>query len=183
MDGKEISLENGEKFTITSQIFLSRSERVSNDAEDTFNNLFVKNLPTSEFTEDELKKVFEPFGNLISVKLDQSKAFGFVAFEKCEDARTALAHFTKAYETDETGLYVAKCQKKEDRLRMLKKDTLKFMKDLARNNLYFKGFPTDGLTSIEDLSQELKTFFEKFGEVKSLKLMSRTINVDGESRE
>lgn len=98
----------------------------------------------SEFSEDDFRKVFEAFGPLVSVKIDDSKAFGFVAFEKCEDARTALAHFTKAQETDESGLYVAKCQKKEDRLRMLKKGTLKFMKDLARNNLYFKGFPTDG---------------------------------------
>lgn len=57
------------------------------------------------------------------------------------------------------------------------------MKDLARNNLYFKGFPTDGDTSIEELSQELKTFFEKFGEVKSLKLMQRTVETEGVSRE
>jgi hypothetical protein len=76
------------------------------------------------------------------------------------------------HESDQqSGLYVTKCQKKEDRLKMLKKATLKYMKDLARFNLYFKGFPTDGTLSIEDLSQELKTFFSKFGDVKSLKLM------------
>lgn len=149
---------------------MSKSERVPSSTEDTFNNLFVKNFPSSEFTEDDLRKIFETFGTLVSVKLNESRAFGFVAFEKCDDARTALAHFTKAQD-DDSGLYVAKCQKKEDRLRLLKKDTLKFMKDIARNNLYFKGFPTDGATSIEELTQEMKTFFEKFGEVKSLKLM------------
>jgi polyadenylate-binding protein len=144
---------------------------VPDGAEDTFNNLFVKNLP-SEFLEEDLRKVFEAFGPLISVKLDESKAFGFVAFKNCNDARTALAHFTKVHESDQqSGLYVTKCQKKEDRLKMLKKATLKYMKDLARFNLYFKGFPTDGTLSIEDLSQELKTFFGKFGDVKSLKLM------------
>jgi len=142
----------------------------------------VKNFPSSEFTEDDLRKLFESFGTLVSVKLDESKAFGFVAFEKCEEARSALAHFTKAAEEDK-GLYVTKCQKKEDRVRLLKKDTLKYMKDLARNNLYFKGFPTDGVTSIENLSQELKTFFEKFGEVKSLKLMQKNVVSEGVSFE
>ena len=170
MNGKLISLEDGQSFTVSALVFLSRSERVPDGAEDTFNNLFVKNLP-SEFSEEDLRKLFEAFGPLISVKLDDSKAFGFVAFKSCDDARTALAHFTKAHESEQSGLYVTKCQKKEERLKMLKKATLKYMKDLARFNLYFKGFPTDGSTSIEDLSQELKSFFGKFGDVKSLKLM------------
>jgi len=55
------------------------------------------------------------------------------------------------------------------------------MKDLARNNLYFKGFPVD--SEIPDLTQELKMFFEKFGEVKSIKLMSRNVDVNGVSQE
>jgi RNA recognition motif-containing protein len=53
------------------------------------------------------------------------------------------------------------------------------MRDLARNNLYFKGFPCDG--SIEDLNTELRTFFEKFGEVKTLKLPTRMVTTDSGS--
>ena len=55
------------------------------------------------------------------------------------------------------------------------------MKDLARNNLYFKGFPVD--SEIPGLTQELKMFFEKFGEVKSIKLMSRNVDFNGVSQE
>jgi hypothetical protein len=66
-------------------------------------------------------------------------------------------------------------------MKVLHKDTLKFMKELARNNLYFKGFPIDGATSIQDMTQELKEFFSKFGEIKSLKLMQRTVNSEDSS--
>lgn len=125
------------------------------------------------------------------MKIDASRAFGFVAFENCEDAATALASFPKSMAEDDAtrdvpqqGLYVVKCLKKEDRKTALLKDTLKFMKDLARNNLYFKGFPTnDEGTSIADLTTELKTFFEKFGEVKSLKLMQRSVEVEGATKD
>ena len=50
------------------------------------------------------------------------------------------------------------------------------MRDLARNNLYFKGFPCDG--SIEDLNGDLRAFFEKFGEVKTLNLPTRMVPTD-----
>ena len=59
-----------------------------------FNNLYVKNFPNSEYTEAELRSAFEAFGLIVSVKIDQSNAFGFVAFEKCEDALAALNHYT-----------------------------------------------------------------------------------------
>lgn len=45
-----------------------------------FNNLYVKNFPNSEYAEADLRKAFEAFGPIVSVKIDQSSAFGFVAF-------------------------------------------------------------------------------------------------------
>ena len=56
---------------------------------------------------------------------------------------------------------------------------MKKMRDIARNNLYFKGFPTDSSTPREELEQELREFFSKFGEVKNLKLPMRETTVDG----
>lgn len=109
------------------------------------------------------------------MKLDTSKAFGFVAFTNSEDATRALNAFSK--EESDSSMYVAKCIKKEERLRSLKRSTLKFMKELARNNLYFRGFPVDG--AVDEVTAEMRAFFEKFGEVKSLKLMTKA--VDGES--
>jgi hypothetical protein len=42
---------------------------------------------------------------------------------------------------------------------------------VARQNLYFKGFPIDGSCTTEELTEELKEYFIKFGDVKNLQLM------------
>lgn len=57
MDGKEISLENGQTFTINVCDFVSKSERVPKDSPEQFNNLFVKNFPDN-FTEEDLCSKF-----------------------------------------------------------------------------------------------------------------------------
>jgi hypothetical protein len=49
------------------------------------------------------------------------------------------------------------------------------MKEIARQNLYFKGFPVDGTSTVDELTKDLETHFSKFGEIKTLKLMSRTL--------
>ncbi|GBM21541.1 Polyadenylate-binding protein 1 [Araneus ventricosus] len=58
------------------------------------NNLHIKNLEM-DVTEDELKNLFQSFGAILSVKIPldesgKSKGFGFVCFEKEEDAAKAL---------------------------------------------------------------------------------------------
>ncbi|GFR09258.1 polyadenylate-binding protein 1 [Trichonephila clavata] len=58
-----------------------------------YNNLHVKNLHKS-ITENELKTLFERFGPILSVKIPldengQSRGFGFVCFQKEEDASKA----------------------------------------------------------------------------------------------
>jgi len=79
MDGKQISLsESNVSFTLSAQVFISRTER--EPKQDLYNNLFVKNFPSNQFCEADLRKMFEPFGELLSVKIDESRAFGFVAF-------------------------------------------------------------------------------------------------------
>ena len=105
----------------------------------------MKNFPSKEFSDEDLRKAFEPFGNITSCKVDEvSHAFGFVCFEKCESAQAAVDHYSKL----EDGLKIVKALKKKDRSRELRLKTLRFMKDLARQNLYFKGFPVDGSSSI-----------------------------------
>ena len=78
MDGKEISGEGSPKLKV--MMFTPVSER-RQATKDLFNNIFMKNFPNSSFTEDDLRKVFEPFGPLTSCKVDDSHAFGFVCFE------------------------------------------------------------------------------------------------------
>lgn len=76
-----------------------------------------------------------------------------------------------------------KALKKKDRSRELRLKTLRFMKELARQNLYFKGFPVDGSCSIQELTKELEEYFAKFGPLQTLKLMSRTVEVEGVKKE
>ena len=108
MDGKQISLHGEVTFTLQAQIFISTAERAPKT--DQYNNLFVKNFPSVDFSEDDLRKLFEIFGPLCSVKIDESRVFGFVAFNKVSDAQSAHAHYSKLAEDEEyKGLYVTKC--------------------------------------------------------------------------
>ena len=42
---------------------------------------------------------------------------------------------------------------------------------MARQNLYFRGFPVDSAVSVKDTERELNEFFSTFGEVNNIKLM------------
>ena len=42
---------------------------------------------------------------------------------------------------------------------------------MARQNLYFRGFPIDPTVSVKDTENELVEFFKSFGTVTNLKLM------------
>lgn len=177
-----------------------------------FNNLFVKNFPKANFSAEELRAVFEPFGEIVSVTVQDTeeakgeepdadadakkpttfRGFGFVCFKRSEDARKALEYFHE--KTDESTvsmdvsnlslsrddssfllnlpkLYVVPALKKELREAYVRMRSLKFKRQMARQNLYFRGFPLDPATSIEDTEQELREFFTRFGEVSNIKLM------------
>jgi len=68
-------------------------------------------------------------------------------------------------------LYVVPALKKELREAYIRMRTLRFKKQMARQNLYFRGFPVDSSVSIESTEKELVEFFTTFGEVANLKLM------------
>ncbi|KAI1699086.1 RNA recognition motif domain-containing protein [Ditylenchus destructor] len=81
-------------------------------------NLFVKNLDDT-ITDDALRQNFEPYGPLISVKImcndnGVSKGFGFVCFEKPDDATKAVMEMNNKMLRSKP-LYVALAQRKEDR--------------------------------------------------------------------
>ena len=70
------------------------------------NNLYIKNIPF-EATEEDLRKTFEAFGKITSIKLEEdtsikqdtkendkkkfiNKSFGYISFDKVEEAKKAL---------------------------------------------------------------------------------------------
>ena len=118
MDGKQVTLEGQAgptQFTLRATVFVQRAERPQ--TRDQFTNLFVKNFPTKDTSDEELKKMFEVFGNVTSCKMDEaSRAFGFVCFEKPESAKAAIDHFSKV----EGGLQLTKALQKSERARQLR---------------------------------------------------------------
>jgi len=81
-------------------------------------NLYIKNLDES-ITDDDLRKHFSKFGNITSAKVMQdddgrSKGFGFVCFEKPDDATKAIVEMNNRMIGNKP-LYVTLAQRKEDR--------------------------------------------------------------------
>eukprot|EP00081_Caenorhabditis_elegans_P000495 NP_001021711.1 Polyadenylate-binding protein [Caenorhabditis elegans] len=81
-------------------------------------NLYVKNLDET-VDDDGLKKQFESYGNITSAKVmtdenGRSKGFGFVCFEKPEEATSAVTEMNSKMVCSKP-LYVAIAQRKEDR--------------------------------------------------------------------
>ena len=168
MNGKQLDAEH----TLKVAVFVPRSERQL--APETFNNLYVKNFPASDsgevYSDADLRKVFESYGPIASCKVDDSGKFGFVSFEDPAHAAKALEQLG---DNEAGGLFVTRMQNREFRAKMLRLEMLKSMKQVARQNLYFKGFPTGDGTAAEQMTQELRDFFAKFGDVKNLKLITR----------
>lgn len=57
-------------------------------------NIIVRNLP-KDLTQDQLRQMFAEFGNIISCKIEvnlqgQSKGYGYIQFEKIEEAQKAI---------------------------------------------------------------------------------------------
>lgn len=151
--------------------FLRREERESTSDKQKFNNVFVKNL--SELTtEEDLKNIFGEYGNLTSVVVmrdgeGKSKCFGFVNFEKSEDAAQSVEALNgKKFEEKEW--FVGKAQKKSEREVELKG---RFEQALKENvdkyeglNLYIKNLD-DSITD-----EKLKELFSEFGTITSCKV-------------
>ncbi|KAM4741434.1 nuclear receptor coactivator 5 isoform 2-T2 [Anableps anableps] len=61
----------------------------SNDPRDLERRIFVGNLPTSDMTNKDLEDLFSPYGKIVGVSL--FRGYGFVQFERLEDAEAARA--------------------------------------------------------------------------------------------
>ena len=137
-----------------------------------FTNIYVKNLDT-ETSEEDFRKLFEPFGLITSAVLNldvdgKSKGFGFVNFDSHESAEKAVEALN---EKDINGkkLFVGRAQKRNERDEELRRtfDAAK-MERLAKLqgvNLYVKNIDDD----MDD--EKLRAEFEPYGTITSSKLM------------
>lgn len=110
-------LSSGEVLTVSA--YLPPEKKVNsacstllNGSSSAFNNLYVKNFPCEDFSDNDLRQIFEKYGEITSsiVMRDEnmkSKGFGFVCFKEASCAIKALS------ENSEDGLYVREALTKE----------------------------------------------------------------------
>ncbi|KAM6163859.1 polyadenylate-binding protein 1-like [Rhynchocyon petersi] len=138
-----------------------------------FTNVYVKNLQV-DMDEQGLQDLFASFGKLLSVKVmrddsGHSRGFGFVNFEKHEEAQKAVMDMN-GKEVSGRLLYVGRAQKRMERHHELKR-RFEQMKQEKLNryqgvNLYVKNLDD----SIDD--EKLRKEFSPYGVITSAKVMT-----------
>ncbi|XP_052040189.1 polyadenylate-binding protein 1-like [Apodemus sylvaticus] len=145
-----------------------------------FTNIYVKNLHV-DMDEQGLQDLFSQFGKMQSVKVmkdsnGQSRGFGFVNFEKHEEAQKAVDHMN-GKEVRGQVLYVGRAQKRAERQNELKR-RFEQMKQERQNryqgvNLYVKNLDD----SIND--ERLREVFSTYGVITSAKVMTESSHSKG----
>ncbi|XP_050007313.1 polyadenylate-binding protein 1-like isoform X3 [Alexandromys fortis] len=145
-----------------------------------FTNIYVKNLHV-DMDEQGLQDLFSQFGKMQSVKVmrdsnGQSRGFGFVNFEKHEEAQKAVDHMN-GKDVSGQQLFVGRAQKRAERQSELKR-RFEQMKQERQNryqgvNLYVKNLDD----SIND--ERLKEVFSAYGVITSAKVMTESSHSKG----
>uniref|UniRef100_A0AAQ4QYZ1 Polyadenylate-binding protein n=1 Tax=Gasterosteus aculeatus aculeatus TaxID=481459 RepID=A0AAQ4QYZ1_GASAC len=137
-----------------------------------FTNVYVKNFG-EDMDEEKLRDVFSKYGNAMSIRVmsddgGKSRGFGFVSFERHEDAQKAVDDLN-GKEFNGKLIYVGRAQKKVERQTELKRKFEQMKQDRMTRyqgvNLYVKNLD-DG---IDD--ERLRKEFTPFGTITSAKVM------------
>lgn len=110
------------------------------------NNVYVKHFPRENFSAEELKKTFVPYGEIVSVMVAPekennklNKGFGFVCFKNVDDAEKAQRDLNgKKIWEDLPSIYVNFAMKKEERLEHLQRKKEELKKNSSRMTIFCK---------------------------------------------
>lgn len=163
--------------------FIPKQERVrsSDGKTQVFTNCFVKNFPR-DWNDQQLNELFAKYGSVTSCAVmrkdtGEPRGFGFVAYERPEDAAKAVDALHNSEQGGEAPLYVARHQKKAERLEELRREFQTKRNEVQKNrvnsNLYIKNLD-DEITD-----DKLEEAFKEFGEISSCKIM---VDERGKSR-
>jgi len=168
-------LLNGKKVFVGRFVPRKERENVEPGQKRRFTNVYVKNLTDEYDTDEKLRALFEPFGEITSAKVvtdDQGKfkGFGFVSFEEPEMAEKACDALNGKEMSNGKTLFVGRAQKKAERQAELRRkfEQMK-MERLNRYqgvNLYVKNLDDQ----IDD--ERLRKEFAPFGTITSAKVMT-----------
>ena len=129
------------------------------------NNIYVKNIPV-EKTDDEIKKMFEPFGNIISLKFGQADKvqqfkFALVCYADKDKkdheygplcAQKAILAMNEFEIAPGVKLSVRPALNKDERKAEKERDTIRYKASKKRCNLFVKNFPKSwGEENLKDL--------------------------------
>ncbi|XP_067862710.1 polyadenylate-binding protein 4-like isoform X1 [Heptranchias perlo] len=137
-----------------------------------FTNVYIKNFG-DDMDDERLKDMFDKFGKTLSVKVmtdpnGKCKGFGFVSYEKHEDASKAVEEMN-GKELNGKMLFVGRAQKKVERQAELKRKFEQLKQERISRyqgvNLYIKNLDD----TIDD--EKLRKEFAPFGSITSAKVM------------
>ncbi|XP_008329721.1 polyadenylate-binding protein 1-like [Cynoglossus semilaevis] len=138
-----------------------------------FTNVYIKNFG-EDMDDEKLREVFSKYGSAMSIRVmmddnGKSRGFGFVGFERHEDAQKAVDEMN-GKELNGKLIYVGRAQKKIERQTELKRRFEQMKQDRMTRyqgvNLYVKNLD-DG---IDD--ERLRKEFAPFGTITSAKVMT-----------
>ena len=132
------------------------------------NNIYVKEIPKKNFSDNELKKLFENFGKINSALVlkdekGESKGFGFVCFEKPEDAEKAQKEMNgkKIFDNVENKLYVSFALKKAERKEELIKMKEKLFRESQKMTIYAKIQEDEKIKTEEEFKNRIMEYLKK----------------------
>ncbi|XP_041997681.1 polyadenylate-binding protein 7-like isoform X1 [Salvia splendens] len=152
--------------------FIKKSDRAVASHEVKYTNLYVKNLDTG-ISEEVFKEKFSQYGKIVSLVISKdengaSRGFGFVNFDKAEDAKSAVEALNGSQLASKV-LYVARAQKKSERQEMLRLEFEEKRKEqilkYQASNVYVKNIDDE----ISD--DELRLHFSQCGTITSATIM------------
>lgn len=126
------------------------------------NNIYVKYIPKKQFDNKDLEELFKPMGQIksaIVLKDDkgESKGFGFVCFDKPEDADRAFKEMNNKHIFDDidTNLYVSFALKKGERQEQLLKKREEMFKMSQKMTIYAKIKDESSFTNEAQFTQQI----------------------------
>nr|XP_033809544.1 polyadenylate-binding protein 4 isoform X2 [Geotrypetes seraphini] len=137
-----------------------------------FTNVYIKNFG-DDMDDERLKEMFSKYGKTLSIKVmtdstGKSKGFGFVSFEKHEDANKAVEEMN-GKDVNGKMVFVGRAQKKVERQAELKRKFEQLKQERISRyqgvNLYIKNLDD----TIDD--EKLRNEFSPFGSITSAKVM------------
>lgn len=133
------------------------------------NNIYVKEIPKKNFGDAELIALFKQFGQINSAivlkdEKGESKGFGFVCFEKPEEAAKAVKEMNgkTVFNELENKLYVSFALKKAERKEELIKIKEKIFKESQKMTIYSKIQDDQKISNEEIFKNRILEYLQKF---------------------